>query len=816
MVNSMSPWAIWKLRKGALACLLVAFVSLICGSTGWSFTDADKNGNCQQIPRDSSIVQRPGDGDFEIRIHLVPPSASRIRGSGNRGLSWPLAHTSEVTKSTDIPRSSSELFKVPTEYLPGREYQITIGPKPPTAFSNNLQLEAVYVTAVPTGTPESQEFGQGKGSFTPTICNTPEIGAIELKYNFPRQVAFIWTAPNVTFYMTKEKSRERDNWMENQCVELRATVVPWHWHRVYFRNTGSLRRNLCPAKDVRQISRWPNYIGDTATDMRRTQIQRLGRQTSDHVRVRSISKSDGHAPGDRFSETGYYDTDESGSCALQELPKPVRRCCACNTAIYRLVIQSDWQQQQHWRDWPTFTGEPGSVSPHFSEILGASHSPLYDVFHAGGYASPAVDALCTASDLSKLESEFRNQAGENILTVIRTRGIDSQATPEQRIRSALFAVNGTHHLISFLTRLAPSPDWCTGLSRIDVCLPNCTWPLRMRFRLEPWDAGVMSGNTYVPVEQSERLREPKPMCPITPDLRPNTPFTVLADYDPALPVSHSSLVDSPIRGYPDINMDDPDLLAAGQNPYSNPAVLQEQIRLLQSSGGTPRLRRRFASLGSVELELLRINEHEACTPETTQDDQGQTRSFSSQTASSTHSQGKCQLSAWSQWGPCVSVDLTTCPTPESKAYWSGKAPRMQRTRFILPPSTSADCTAVPLKEEKTCAIPKFQEKCVQVSEGGLFTDGLMTAENCQSLPWGPWSNCINVSCTRPGMIYRWRDFPNITVQRACKDFPLVNQVDVCWPPPNERCSQSEIRKACHEEPPTSVRFCVKPENGTKR
>ncbi|CAL8080193.1 unnamed protein product [Calicophoron daubneyi] len=751
-----------------------------------------QSNQCRQIPRDLSTIRRPGDGNFEITIHLLPPGSKRLRGSGNRGLFWPLS-TDQTAPGVNL---SGKPYDSPIEYLPGREYQITVRPKSSHGTSNAFHIEAVYLTAVPIGTPESQEYGQGVGKFSPTICSNSQIGAIEFKYNFPRQVSFLWIAPSQS--KTAVSPYEPGATVQqNKCVELRATVVPSHWHRIYFRDMGGLRHILCPAKDVRRIDDWPNYKSEVVEPK------------VDSLKVRSIvmpsPKVDQTELRDRYSESGFYGAEEVNSCPVQELPKPVRRCCACNTAIYRLIVQSDWQQQQHWKDWPSGGSADNEVnpSPHWSEILGASHSPLYDVFHAGGYASPAVDALCTASDVSKLESEFRNEAGGNILTVIRTRGIDSVAPPEQRIRSALFAVNSTHHLISFLTRLVPSPDWCTGLSRIDICLPNCSWPLRLQFRLEPWDAGVMTGNTYLPPEQAERLREPKPMCPITPDLRPNTPFTVLTDY---APTSGLSIADATIPGYSDLRMDDPSMSPRLPTQLKSPMAMID----VGSTGG---IRRRFARLGTVIVELLRINEHESCTPETAQDDQGYGQTMeqvAEEDISSTRSSSQCQLSAWSPWGPCTVVDLNTCLSIEAKEFWSKRPPRKQRTRSFLPPSTAANCPGYSLKEEKTCEPAAAKEPCGPPSSAPMPGQETASAEKCQSLPWGPWSGCMNVSCTRPGMIYRWRQFPDMATKVACERYPKVSQVDTCWPPSTVHCDPAELKKACYEEPPTKVRLCVRP------
>ena len=44
--------------------------------------------------------------------------------------------------------------------------------------------------------------------------------------------------------------------------------------------------------------------------------------------------------------------------------------------------------------------------------------------------------------------------------------------------------------------LGPSPDWVVGISKINLCLPDCTWAQERSFDLTPWDAGTDGGISY--------------------------------------------------------------------------------------------------------------------------------------------------------------------------------------------------------------------------------------------------------------------------------------------------------------------------------
>lgn len=52
--------------------------------------------------------------------------------------------------------------------------------------------------------------------------------------------------------------------------------------------------------------------------------------------------------------------------------------------------------------------------------------------------------------------------------------------------------------------LGPSPDWGVGVSRLNLCLPDCSWVRERSFDLYPWDAGTDSGVSY---EVSESMVE---------------------------------------------------------------------------------------------------------------------------------------------------------------------------------------------------------------------------------------------------------------------------------------------------------------------
>lgn len=85
------------------------------------------------------------------------------------------------------------------------------------------------------------------------------------------------------------------------------------------------------------------------------------------------------------------------------------------------------------------------------------------------------------------------QSGQ-IRTIIKAKGL---AHPNVTGKTfAVFRVDTSHHLVSFVSMIDPSPDWFLGVSGLELCLENCTWAENRILDLFPWDAGTDSGPTY--------------------------------------------------------------------------------------------------------------------------------------------------------------------------------------------------------------------------------------------------------------------------------------------------------------------------------
>lgn len=197
-------------------------------------------------------------------------------------------------------------------------------------------------------------------------------------------------------------------------------------------------------------------------------------------------------------------------------------CCACGAATYNLTFQGLWTRETHPRDWPVHN--PGLL--HWTNLIGASHMPSYRIYQFGEPASAGVSAVCAYGDTTVLKQSLTMAAASAgstgsissvptgtqrgamgigpLHSLISAPGMWSEATLNES-RSTLVGVNRTHPLISFLTMLGPSPNWCAGIASQSVCQADCTWVKHLEIDLFPWDAGVRHGDTYVPKNADRKV-----------------------------------------------------------------------------------------------------------------------------------------------------------------------------------------------------------------------------------------------------------------------------------------------------------------------
>jgi hypothetical protein len=168
-----------------------------------------------------------------------------------------------------------------------------------------------------------------------------------------------------------------------------------------------------------------------------------------------------------------------GAAAL--LPSPARAQAA---ARYRVRLLFEWSAATHPYEFP--------IGAHFSDLFGATHDPRYTMFADGTTASSGLELVAENGRGSILMAELAEAKRRKRIGATFT-GEGIATVPGEM--SAEFTAETLHPLVSFVTMLAPSPDWFTGLGSVDLA-PRGVWLDLVEQPLWIWDAGTDSGATF--------------------------------------------------------------------------------------------------------------------------------------------------------------------------------------------------------------------------------------------------------------------------------------------------------------------------------
>ncbi|XP_021954962.1 spondin-1 isoform X2 [Folsomia candida] len=194
-------------------------------------------------------------------------------------------------------------------------------------------------------------------------------------------------------------------------------------------------------------------------------------------------------------------------------------CCACDEAKYELTFEGLWSPLTHPKEFPA-----DAWSAHFSDIVGASHSPTFKFWQQNEPASEGLRQLAEAGDSKDLERELKDESA-HIRTIIKARGLRHPNFYGHKT-FAVFRADRDHNLVSLVSKIAPSPDWFVGVAALNLCLRNCSWTDSKIIPLYPWDAGTDSGISYLAEKNPTIPRER--ISRIVWNPRPESPF-----YDPS-------------------------------------------------------------------------------------------------------------------------------------------------------------------------------------------------------------------------------------------------------------------------------------------
>ncbi len=167
----------------------------------------------------------------------------------------------------------------------------------------------------------------------------------------------------------------------------------------------------------------------------------------------------------------------------------VRADDASESATYMVKFEGNWNGDSSMM----FSSVP---YPHFSNLIGAVHNEDVTLWKAGEMASAGVEALAEGGKTEALAGEIK-EAGDDVkgMPIIKKQenkkgGFDAEGMVEFEVQ-----VSKMHPLVTFLTMIAPSPDWFVGVNGLNL-MEDGAWRKAYTAELFAYDAGTEEGEGF--------------------------------------------------------------------------------------------------------------------------------------------------------------------------------------------------------------------------------------------------------------------------------------------------------------------------------
>jgi hypothetical protein len=151
-----------------------------------------------------------------------------------------------------------------------------------------------------------------------------------------------------------------------------------------------------------------------------------------------------------------------------------------NKIFYKVQFISDWGNNRQEINAPS--------NPHTGNMFLISHNEKINLFKVGSYAPKGISNTSMYGTIDDLLAAFdrdRNHDGIARAPVLMTPGQ----------QSLMISADEKFHYLSFVTMVAPSPDWFTGISGLNL-IENGQWIRNKTIPLYVYDAGTDSGTAF--------------------------------------------------------------------------------------------------------------------------------------------------------------------------------------------------------------------------------------------------------------------------------------------------------------------------------
>jgi hypothetical protein len=163
---------------------------------------------------------------------------------------------------------------------------------------------------------------------------------------------------------------------------------------------------------------------------------------------------------------------------------------------YRVTFEATWSASTHPQQFPS--------SAHFSPAVGAVHNANVSFWQNGGIASDGIEAMAETGATGPMETEIAlARAAGNVLGP----AVFGQFIFSPGVTSATFVATDEHSLFTFVTMLAPSPDWFAGTSGLNLLTPS-GWRDNFVYELFTYDSGTDNGTTFQQINSDTSPQQP--------------------------------------------------------------------------------------------------------------------------------------------------------------------------------------------------------------------------------------------------------------------------------------------------------------------
>lgn len=151
-------------------------------------------------------------------------------------------------------------------------------------------------------------------------------------------------------------------------------------------------------------------------------------------------------------------------------------------ATYTVSFESVWDQASFPTNFPS--------NPHFSGLIGATHSEQVRFWEVGQHASDGIELMAETGSKLTLFAEINDAKDEGKAGFVLSGG----GTASPGTVNLEFDINEAYPLVTLVSMLAPSPDWFVGvhdLALFDTIAND--WKDSVSIDLLVYDAGTDTG-----------------------------------------------------------------------------------------------------------------------------------------------------------------------------------------------------------------------------------------------------------------------------------------------------------------------------------